>query len=72
MVLTHTAMETHSALRPQKYFLDFLSAGRLSDFLKSFLVHEAEDIKDNKDRYLHHPGRNAILKDAKSLTFMAM
>lgn len=45
---------------------------RLSDFIKKgFLVHEAQDIKDNKDRLFYHPGGDIILRDANSLPFMA-
>ena len=35
-------------------------------------MHEAENIEDNKDTYLHYPGGNTSLKDANSLAFMAM
>lgn len=38
---------------------------------KGFLVHEAQDIKDNKDRLFYHPGGDIILRDANSLPFMA-
>jgi hypothetical protein len=32
-----------------------LSAARLSDFIKKFLVQQEQDIKDDKDRWFYHP-----------------
>lgn len=34
-------------------------------------MHEAQDIKDNKDRLFHRPGGDIIIRDANSLPFMA-